>query len=260
MATAAFILLAAAAAEHIVHLVIRKDRRFLISPWLFLAAGLLLIGEITARSLRIRFIALTGIFESLVFFAAVISFLLFWYSRQRRYEVIPLARFGTALLAIILLAVASSPLIPGDAKPPIPALQSAWLVLHVSFAFIGEGFFAAAFVFAILYLSSKSDDRKRSLDRLTYTCVGIGYPFYTAGALIFGAIWAQKAWGSYWSWDPKETWALVTWLVFTAYLHTRLIMKKKSALPAIMVIVGFVLTIFTFLGVNYLIAGLHSYV
>jgi ABC-type transport system involved in cytochrome c biogenesis permease subunit len=90
--------------------------------------------------------------------------------------------------------------------------------------------------------------------------VGIGYPFYTLGALIFGAIWAEQAWGRYWSWDPKETWALVTWLVYTLYLHLRLVRRNTSSLPPIIVILGFLIALFTFLGVNYLLSGLHSYV
>ena len=92
-----------------------------------------------------------------------------------------------------------------------------------------------------------------------YTTIIIGYPIFTAGALIFGAIWAEAAWGSYWSWDPKETWALVTWLVYTAFLHSRLVMKLKGRVSAIFSLVGFIFTIFTFWGVNYLLAGLHSY-
>lgn len=97
------------------------------------------------------------------------------------------------------------------------------------------------------------------MDRIVYTSIGIGYPIYTAGALIFGAVWAQYAWGSYWSWDPKETWALITWLVYTGYLHTRLVKKWRGNMTALLSIVGFAFTMFTFFGVNYLLSGLHSY-
>ncbi len=82
---------------------------------------------------------------------------------------------------------------------------------------------------------------------------------FTAGALIFGAIWAQHAWGSYWSWDPKETWALITWIIYTGYLHTRFVKKMRGKGSAVISIIGFVFTIFTFFGVNYLLSGLHSY-
>jgi ABC-type transport system involved in cytochrome c biogenesis permease subunit len=82
---------------------------------------------------------------------------------------------------------------------------------------------------------------------------------FTVGALVFGAVWAEQAWGAWWSWDPKETWALVTWLVYTFYLHVRLIRKKTGALPAWISVIGFACTLFTFFGVNFLLSGLHSY-
>jgi ABC-type transport system involved in cytochrome c biogenesis permease subunit len=259
MPTLAFILLAAAAVIEIIYLFIKKKSVDPISPWLLLAASLLLLAELARRSLEIRFIALTGTFESLLFFSALIALLTFAYRMQKKVPYYPLVLFGGTMLALIFLAVASSPIAPTEVKPPIPALQSGWLVLHVSFAFIGEAFFALSFVSAILFLIARDNDRKKTLDRITYTSVAVGYPIYTAGALIFGAIWAEQAWGRYWSWDPKETWALVTWLVYTIYLHLRFIRKNTSALPAVVVIVGFIVTIFTFLGVNFLLPGLHSY-
>ncbi|HUV08506.1 MAG TPA: cytochrome c biogenesis protein CcsA, partial [Spirochaetia bacterium] len=143
--------------------------------------------------------------------------------------------------------------------PPIPALQSYWLVLHVTFAFIGEAFFVVGFFAAIYFLVLKDEGRRKAVDRFMYTAIAIGYPIYTAGALIFGAIWAQSAWGKYWSWDPKETWALITWLVYTAFLHTRLIRRMRGTVSAVLVIVGFLFTLFTFFGVNFLLSGLHSY-
>ena len=97
------------------------------------------------------------------------------------------------------------------------------------------------------------------MDRLVAAAVGIGYPVFTAGALVFGAIWAETAWGAWWSWDPKETWALVTWLIYTAYLHTRLVKRLRGRVSAVLALVGFAATVFTFFGVNYLLSGLHSY-
>ena len=132
-------------------------------------------------------------------------------------------------------------------------------MLHVTFSFIGEAFFVIAFVAAITFLASRSEESRRRLDRLIYTSVGIGYPIFTIGALVFGAVWAEAAWGNWWSWDPKETWALVTWLVYTAYLHTRLTRRVRGRLSALLAIVGFLFTVFTFFGVNYLLPGLHSY-
>jgi cytochrome c-type biogenesis protein CcsB len=114
-------------------------------------------------------------------------------------------------------------------------------------------------VAAIAFLASHNEHRRDDMDRLVATSIGIGYPIFTAGALIFGAIWAQTAWGSWWSWDPKETWALITWLLYTAYLHTRLSKKLRGRTSAILAIAGFLATVFTYFGVNFLLSGLHSY-
>jgi ABC-type transport system involved in cytochrome c biogenesis permease subunit len=194
-----------------------------------------------------------------VFFAGFIALILFIYRLKAGKEVLPFIIFGSTVVAIVLLAVASSPTIPKEALPPIPALRSHWLVLHVTFSFIGEAFFAFAFAASIYYLAVSDEERKAAADRAIYTSIGIGYPIFTAGALIFGAIWAQYAWGSYWSWDPKETWALVTWIVYTGYLHARFVAKLRGNTSAILSLLGFCLTMFTFFGVNYLMSGLHSY-
>lgn len=230
-----------------------------VSHLLLLGASFLLFAATIERSFAIRFVALTSSYESLIFFSGVISLILFLYRTKSGKETLPFILFGGTVVAIILLALASSPLLPKEALPPIPALRSSWLVLHVSFAFIGEAFFAVAFSASVYYLAIKDQERRNRTDRIIYTSIGIGYPLFTAGALIFGAIWAQYAWGSYWSWDPKETWALITWIVYTGYLHARLIKKIKGKLLAILSIIGFAFTMFTFFGVNYLLKGLHSY-
>ncbi|SLM14581.1 Cytochrome C biogenesis protein [uncultured spirochete] len=259
IATIAFGLLLLSLVIQIVFLFKKEGGQDGISPWLSLAAGILLLVEIVRRSIAIRFVALTGMFESLIFLACFLALLIFalrYFKSAKGNRVIP---FGATIIAVIFLALASSPLAPSDIKPPIPALQSGWLVLHVSFTFIGEVFFAVGFVSAILQLVSKDEEKRRSYDRITYTSIAVGYPIFTAGALIFGAIWAEKAWGVWWSWDPKETWALITWLTYTAYLHFRLVRKSTSKLVPALVIIGFVIAMFTFFGVNFLLKGLHSY-
>lgn len=97
------------------------------------------------------------------------------------------------------------------------------------------------------------------LDEISYRSVLIGYPIFTLGALIFGMIWAQIAWGSFWSWDPKEVWALVSWLFYTAFLHLRLSRNWQGEKSAWLVIIGFGLIMFNLIFVNFLLAGLHSY-
>lgn len=259
MATAAFALILLAAVLQAVYLIRRSSEPDPVSHWGLLAAAVLLIATIVDRSLKINFVALTNTFEALVFFSGTIALLLFLYRIQKRIAVLPFVLFGGTIVALILLAITSSPIAPSDIQPPIPALQSFWLVLHVTFAFIGEAFFAVAFIASIYFLATKSEERRSATDRIVYTAIGIGYPMFTAGALIFGAIWAQYAWGRWWSWDPKETWALITWLTYTAYLHTRFIKKLRGKISAIISIVGFLFTLFTFFGVNFLLSGLHSY-
>jgi cytochrome c-type biogenesis protein CcsB len=97
------------------------------------------------------------------------------------------------------------------------------------------------------------------LDEITYKLIAIGFPIFTLGGLIFGALWANQAWGKYWSWDPKETWSLITWFLYAFYLHSRLMRGWRGKKVAIVAVVGFVAVIFTYLGVNLLLSGLHSY-
>ncbi|MCL5024339.1 MAG: c-type cytochrome biogenesis protein CcsB [Nitrospirae bacterium] len=98
-----------------------------------------------------------------------------------------------------------------------------------------------------------------TLDEITYKSIAIGFPIFTLGGLIFGAIWADQAWGVYWSWDPKETWSLITWFAYAFYLHSRLLRGWRGKKTAIVAVLGFVMVIFTYLGVNLLLSGLHSY-
>jgi ABC-type transport system involved in cytochrome c biogenesis permease subunit len=260
MATIGLVLIALAAVLQAGFLLRRENRRDPVSHWLLLAAAVFLFAALVERSIRIRFVAVTNTYESLLFFSAVICLVLFSLRVARRTRGLsPFVMFGATMFCLALLAISSSPLAPKAIQPPIPALQSYWLVLHVTFSFIGEAFFVVSFVASIAFLATRNADRRTDMDRLTAAAIGIGYPVFTAGALIFGAIWAETAWGSWWSWDPKETWALITWLIYTAYLHTRLVKKMRGRTSAVLSVVGFLATVFTFFGVNYLLTGLHSY-
>jgi ABC-type transport system involved in cytochrome c biogenesis permease subunit len=257
--TIVFALILASAALQAAFLFRRDGRLDPVSHWALLAAFLGLFAVILKRSIDIGFPALTGTFESLVFFAAVVCLVLWLYRMQRKLAFLAIVQFGATIVAAALLAVASSPIAPQEALAPIPALRSGWLLLHVSLSFIGEALFVASFVSALAFLFSKDEGKKRDYDRLTYVAIAAGYPVFTAGALVFGAIWAEQAWGRWWSWDPKEIWALVTWLVYTMYLHLRLTRRRKDALPSIVAVAGFLCALFTFFGVNFLLSGLHSY-
>jgi ABC-type transport system involved in cytochrome c biogenesis permease subunit len=236
-----------------------RKREDPVSRWLVLLAAVLLLTVSIIRSIQIRFIALTGTFESLIFYAAVICIISFVYKKQRFIPQSKTISFISVFIALVFLAIASSPLTGKEALLPLPSLRSSWLLLHVSFSFIGESFFVVSFAAALAGLFAKTEEKRLNYDRITYTSIIVGYPMFTAGALIFGAIWAQKAWGIWWSWDPKETWALITWLVYTGYLHLRLISKKRSRMISLIAVIGFLCTVFTLFGVNYLLPGLHSY-
>jgi ABC-type transport system involved in cytochrome c biogenesis permease subunit len=259
LAPIAFVLILTSAAIQAPFL-FRKDGgldRF--SHWALLAAAAGLYSLITWRSISIGFPALTGFYECLVFLSAVLCILLWAYRRQRRFAFLPLVQFGSTIAAAAFLALANSPIAPKEALAPIPALRSGWLLLHVSFSFVGESLFVSSFIAALASLASGDKGKKRDYDRICYLSIAAGYPIFTMGALVFGAVWAEQTWGSWWSWDPKEVWALVTWLVYTLYLHLRLTRKRSDALPSILAVGGFLCALFTFFGVNYLLPSLHAY-
>jgi cytochrome c-type biogenesis protein CcsB len=146
-----------------------------------------------------------------------------------------------------------------------PALNSSWLKFHVFTAIVAYGAFAISFALAVMYLSrSKSSALKarfsdeKKLDDLSYRLILIGLPMHTV-MIITGAVWAEYAWGTFWSWDPKETWALITWLIYAAFLHMRL-QGWQGKKAAWLNIIGFLAVVFTFFGVSYLLPGLHSYI
>ena len=208
----------------------------------------------------------TNMYESLSFLAwsGALAYIII----EFKYKI---KKAGPYLMLIIIgiMALASSPLMPSDAAPLMPALQSYWLWLHVSVTMFGEAFFAVAFVTSIMYLVADSREKKgieregaissEKLDAISYRCVAVGFPVFTLGGLVFGMVWAYQAWGSYWSWDPKETWSLITWFVFALYLHTRIVMGWRGRRSALIAIIGFLAALFTYFGVNYVLAGLHSY-
>ncbi len=150
----------------------------------------------------------------------------------------------------------------------MPALQSGWLGFHVSTAIIAYGAFGVSAVIAVIFLlRDKMKDKgfldrhipnKEKLDMISYRSAALGILFLTF-TIITGAIWAERAWGSYWSWDPKETWSLVTWIVYAVYLHLRIRRGWRGRSAAIFAAIGFVCVIFTYIGVNTLLPGVHSY-
>lgn len=149
-------------------------------------------------------------------------------------------------------------------QPLVPALQSYWMKIHVPANFVGYGAFSLAAMVASAYLLAQKGvlaTRLPSLDvldDLMYKSIAVGFAFFTI-ATILGAMWAAEAWGGYWSWDPKETWALIVWLNYAAWLHLRMVKGLRGALLAWWALIGLLVTTFAFLGVNMFLSGLHSY-
>jgi ABC-type transport system involved in cytochrome c biogenesis permease subunit len=147
-------------------------------------------------------------------------------------------------------------------QPLMPALKSNWLAIHVMSYFIGYGAATISFILALSYLftlkKTQNDELLNLLDSLSFRFIVFSFPFLTIG-LTTGSVWANVAWGSWWSWDPKETWSLITWLVYAVYLHLHFFRGIKGRVCVYLNILGFCCIIFTFLGVNYLLSGLHSY-
>ncbi|MFO0752827.1 MAG: c-type cytochrome biogenesis protein CcsB [Thermodesulfovibrionales bacterium] len=292
----------------------------------------------------LRAIPLTNLYESLIFFVwcVILGYLLIeWKYRNRSFGAFITPIAGMALAFIDISGMSK------DIHPLIPALQSNWLLAHVTMSFIAYATFAISFATGIMFLAVTVTDRKSGaylfwtatlgvflailiamgvdfitfkaaaqnpesfiksylfratfrsgsglvslisylaaaaliflvwkygqalgrlissfslnrdmLDDLTYKSIAIGFPVFTLGGLIFGAIWADQAWGKYWSWDPKETWSLITWFVYAFYLHARFMRGWRDTKIAVVAVIGFVCTVFTYLGVNLLLSGLHSY-
>jgi len=204
---------------------------------------------------------LSNMFESLFVFAwAVVAVYLVLQIKVR----IPALAAGSALLALLALAYASA--FTSDIKPLVPALRSNWLTIHVFTAFLGYGAFGVGFVASLAYLlktrgravSEKVKEMAASLEDVTAQTISFGFLFLTVG-IISGAVWANSAWGTYWSWDPKETWSLITWFVYAIYLHCRFMRGWRGRRAAWTSIIGFASVIFTYFGVNFLLSGLHSY-
>ena len=212
-----------------------------------------------ARSVASGHPPLSNLFEYLSFFAwaIVVGFLFIW--RKKGLELLTVF---APTVAFAMMVIAS--LFPTEAsRQLIPALQSYWLWVHVSLAILAEAAFAVAFVASLMCLIGDERGHRRLpdrelLDSIAYGAIGIGFPLFTVGALFAGAVWAQRAWGSPWSWDPKETSSLIVWLVYAIYLHVRRTRRGSIALTSGLSVLGFALTILTILGSRFL-GGLHSY-
>jgi cytochrome c-type biogenesis protein CcsB len=239
----------------------------LLTIGLFIHSGGLLFRWVETHQTGYGYVPLSNMYESLIFFSWTIVLVYLILEFKYRQKII-----GVFVTPFAFLAIALTSIIPGiDSKitPLVPALQSNWLAIHVITCFLGYASFAVSFGISILYLvqDGKKDQiggfskwmpSTPILDEINYKSIVIGFPMLTLG-IITGAAWANYAWGTYWSWDPKETWSLITWFIYAAFLHARFTRDWRGRKAAYLSIFGFAAVLFTYFGVNYIISGLHSY-
>jgi cytochrome c-type biogenesis protein CcsB len=218
------------------------------------------------RYVQAGYTPITNLHESLSFLSLCVAGFFIFLKRLYKISIL-----GTIIVPVLSLMLIWALALPSDIKPLPPILQSYWLPVHTIFAFIGNSIFFVSFFVSVLYLLLERGIKKKrfspistrfpsleALDLINYRCMSYGFPFLTIG-IITGSLWAGMAWGSYWNWDPKETWSLITWIVYAILIHNRLTMGWRGRKTAYMMIVGFFSILFTFLGINFIIGGLHSY-
>ncbi|KAI2508752.1 Ccs1-like protein (chloroplast) [Fragilaria crotonensis] len=261
-----------------------------------IASGLLFF-VLCSRWIVAGYFPLSNLYESLLFLTWTLLTLYLYIESQTKSKLIGAILIPVALLINGFSNLTLSPEMQ-KASPLVPALQSNWLMMHVSMMLLSYGTLIMGSLLCILFLvisQYREVDLKQvdetstplynimldyyeaklvspqnnvselgklkllqSLDNWSYRIIGLGFPFLTIG-IIAGGVWANEAWGSYWSWDPKETWALITWIVFAVYLHARITKGWEGKRTAILGGLGFFVIWICYLGVNFLGKGLHSY-
>ena len=251
---------------YLVSMIARRPKAGRSGRWILLVGIIVHAACFGVRHSTVGGAPVTSLHESLAFFAwcLVLLFLLL----DLRFHLSVMGAFAAPAAFLLMIASALSPDIMVQLNP---VLRSWLFPVHIVFAFLGNAAFALAFGAGVMYLvQNRMLKSKRftgiyqllpsldTLDKVNYTCLSVGFPLMTLG-IISGAFWANTAWGSYWSWDPKETWALLTWLLYAALLHGRLSVGWRGRKAAIFSIIAFIFLLFTFLGVNLLLSGYHTF-
>jgi len=240
---------------------VRKVARVIL-----VVSGLLQTSYIVSRFFLTGHTPITSQHETVIFFAWATTWA--YLSFRWRYTV---KNFGTFVSVLIFCLVFISFLSNRDIMVRLPALQSAWLPIHAGVSLVAYGFLSLAFCGGLMYLLLERELKAKTfgyfferlpslgaLDQLNSHCVTIGFVFLTLG-IVTGSFWARQAWGTYWQWDPKETWSLVTWFLYLVLIHQRLTVGWRGKRAAVLAIVGFLSVLFTLWGVTYLLGGVHSY-
>jgi cytochrome c-type biogenesis protein CcsB len=214
---------------------------------------------------------LTNMYESVVFFSWTIIVL--YLAIEWKFKIRTIGAFAVPFAFLAMAYASFSSEISKTISPLIPALQSNWLIAHVITCFIGYAAFAVAAGLGVMYMLKNRSERGENhaapeqpaillslpvIDDLIHKTMVFGF-IWLSGGIITGAVWANSAWGTYWSWDPKETWSLITWFFYAITLHARYTRGWAGTKIAFLAIFGFVSVLFTYYGVNFLLSGLHSY-
>ena len=253
-----FALYGAAVAVTLAGFLFHKEWKFRCSLFALAAGWTLDTGYILMRWNWAGRAPMSNQYESLIFmlWAFIAIYLLFLYFSNRALEWL-----APWIAGLAVVGTAGASFLNSEITPLVPALQSNWLLIHVSTVMAGYGAFTLSFLLSIVYFfmtAPAHEGKVRGTDSLMYRAALVGFWLLSMG-IITGAVWANSAWGSYWSWDPKETWSLITWLYYAVAIHLRRSRGRTGRSFAWLMAAGFALVMFTYFGVNYLLPGLHSY-
>jgi len=253
-------------AAYLVFFVSQRKKVRTTARMILLLSGILQSAYIISRYVLAGHTPITSQHEAVFFFAWATTWA--YLSFRWRYTV---KNFGTFVSVVIFLLLVISSLSSRQISVLVPALQSNWLPVHAGVSIIAYGFLSLAFCGGVMYLLQDRELKSKrlgyvfsrlpsleSLDQLNNYCIAAGFVFLTLG-IVTGSVWARQAWGTYWQWDPKETWSLITWLLYLVQLHQRFTVGWRGKRAAIMAIIGFGSVLFTLWGVTYLLGGVHSY-
>ena len=263
---------------YLIAMIFKKEGVGRIAGWVLriffiIQTGAIIMRWVESYQMGIGHAPLSNLYESLIFFSWTIALIYIWIELKIRSRTIGV--FATPFAFLAMAYASFSPDMNSRIQPLMPALQSNWLIAHVITCFLGYAAFAVSCSLSIMYLIKKPRSEKKGkkrdaqgitsyfpgipvLDDLIYQMIIIGFLLLTLG-IATGSIWAHSAWGTYWSWDPKETWSLITWLLYAALLHARMIKGWHGSRIAWLSIIGFACVLFTYFGVNFILSGLHSY-
>ena len=257
------ILYLAATILYVIFFVMKKEKAGKTAGIAACAGFLLHTLALAARGIGAGRLPMTNQYEFATSFAWGICFCYLIFLWRYKFRVL-----GTFVMPVIFIVIGYAAMQSKEVRELMPALRSSWLAVHVSSAIISYGAFGVSFAVSLIYLvrekmkeNSFWNDHipsKERLDLISYRAVSLGFLFLTF-VMVTGAIWAEQAWGSYWSWDPKETWSLITWIIYAIYLHLRVSRGWKNKNAAIFAVIGFICVIFTYIGVNTFLPGIHSY-